>query len=636
MKKLLIGILFILMLSIATVSANPILNLIGNKLVNEGNLLEFDITCSPADSGSNTFSKNVSFGTLRPWNETRKIFSWTPGYNDAGTYSVNFTVSDGNSSDSEVITITVANTNRAPVWTGSIPSQTITEDSSLFVVGDVNSLVNDPDGDTLTFSIGVEDTSKVDCIIDSDGTDLKIQPAADFSGTASCAVRARDNGGLYTDKSFSITVTNTPDAPTITSTAKTTANINEAYSYDVQANDPDGDTLVYSLVTNPDGMTIASNSGLISWTPNATGDYNVKVQVTDGGIPAEQSFVITVDYPLKLEVYDIDVWVDGDSDDSADKTGGTIDKDVRPGSEIKMRVKLKNEYTSTEDVKIEDIEINAVIEGMDDDEDDLEKEASVDYIKPGRSESANLIFDVPLKVEEGEYDMIVTISASDEQRNYDIEVDFIVKVSKKSHDVRISEIILTPETLVCSRHANLEVEVINVGDNDEDVGDKIKLEVEAPELGIDFVKTGIELDSDSGADENTYPKTFSIDLADDFAPGIYIIQAKVYRGTSSMDLVEKELIVEQCTLQTQPSSGTSGGGEGDGNVIVNYTGATLPSGLPPGFEGYVVDAEETSFIGSGWYVAILIIAIVIVLGSGIFLVIKFLVKPKKGMEQFNY
>lgn len=632
MKKILIGILVILMLSIATVSANPTFNLIGNKLVNEGNLLEFDILSSAPDAGSTSFSKNVSFGTLSKYNETKATFSWTPDYDDAGTHSINFTVSDANSSDSEVITITVVNTNRAPIWTGSVPSQSIVEDSGLFLVGDVNGLAYDLDGDTLTFSIGSEDTSKVDCIVDSDGTDLKMQPASNFHGTASCSVRARD-GSLYADSSFNIIVTNLPDAPAITSSAVTTANINETYSYDVNANDPDQDTLVYSLVTAPGGMTIDSNSGLISWTPNATGNYNVKVQVTDGSTTVEQSFTVTVDYPLNLQIYDLDVYVDGSIDESAGKTGGDIDKDVEPESEIKVKVKLKNYYTSSEDVEIQDIEITAIVEGMDEDGDDIEIDETMDDIKPGRSETVYLTFEVPLKVEEGDYDMILTIMASDERRDYDISLDFVIKVDKENHDIRISKADLTPETLICSRKSNLDVEIMNVGTNDEDSSDYIKLDIEATELGINFVKSGIELDRDPDDDENIYSKSLSIDLDQNFAIGAYPIKIRTYRGTSLMDYVEKQLIVEPCTLTQTQTQTQSGGSE---NVQVNVVD-NVSSNLPSEFADYVpVSADETSFSSSGWYVAILVIVILGVLGGGTFLVIKFLIKPKSGMGEFNY
>ena len=84
--------------------------------------------------------------------------------------------------------------------------------------------------------------------------------------------------------------------PTITSTSITTATVAAAYAYTVNATDPDGDTLTYSLTTNPTGMTINSTTGVISWRPTSTqlGNHSVTVEVSDGSLSAIQSFIIKV------------------------------------------------------------------------------------------------------------------------------------------------------------------------------------------------------------------------------------------------------------------------------------------------------------------------------------------------------
>jgi cytochrome c peroxidase len=92
-----------------------------------------------------------------------------------------------------------------------------------------------------------------------------------------------------------VVIANNP--PTITSTAITTAGAGQLYNYDVNATDPDGDALTFSLVTAPAGMTIQAATGLIAWTPTVAqaGPNNVTVRATDpGGLFAEQSFTITV------------------------------------------------------------------------------------------------------------------------------------------------------------------------------------------------------------------------------------------------------------------------------------------------------------------------------------------------------
>ncbi|MCP4607895.1 MAG: hypothetical protein GY845_04175 [Planctomycetes bacterium] len=83
----------------------PVLNSIGNKSVDEGDLLQFTISASDSDSSNLTYSaSNLPSGAS--FNATTKAFSWTP--TGAGTYtSVHFQVSDGSLTDSEDITITV-------------------------------------------------------------------------------------------------------------------------------------------------------------------------------------------------------------------------------------------------------------------------------------------------------------------------------------------------------------------------------------------------------------------------------------------------------------------------------------------------------------------------------------------------
>jgi hypothetical protein len=110
---------------------------------------------------------------------------------------------------------------------------------------------------------------------------------------------AQLNGGMQTCLAVGVTgPVNNP--PTITSTPVTTATVGQAYTYDVNATDPDaGDTLTYSLDVAPAGMTIDSGTGVISWTPVAgqEGANNVTARVTDSGTPplsATQSFQVTV------------------------------------------------------------------------------------------------------------------------------------------------------------------------------------------------------------------------------------------------------------------------------------------------------------------------------------------------------
>jgi len=85
-------------------------------------------------------------------------------------------------------------------------------------------------------------------------------------------------------------------APTITSTPILNAKWNIEYVYDVEADDPDGDILTYSLTVSPKGMTIDPGIGIIEWVPKFEhlGLNDVVVEVSDGEETAIQSFVILV------------------------------------------------------------------------------------------------------------------------------------------------------------------------------------------------------------------------------------------------------------------------------------------------------------------------------------------------------
>ena len=91
-------------------------------------------------------------------------------------------------------------------------------------------------------------------------------------------------------------------APTIPSTEITAAFVETAYTYDVDAIDPDaGDILTYSLSVNPAGMDIDPTTGVIDWTPTAVGNFEVTVEVSDGELTATQDFIITVS-PLSAKI----------------------------------------------------------------------------------------------------------------------------------------------------------------------------------------------------------------------------------------------------------------------------------------------------------------------------------------------
>lgn len=127
----------------------PVLAPIGNKNVNEGQLLSFGasatdgnndpltLTAAPLPSGANFNDNGNGTGT----------FTWTPSFLQSGIYNVLFVVSDGGLADSEQVTITVAEITDPPVANNG--SQDVLED----IPNDFALSATDPDLDDLTFVI---------------------------------------------------------------------------------------------------------------------------------------------------------------------------------------------------------------------------------------------------------------------------------------------------------------------------------------------------------------------------------------------------------------------------------------------------------------------------------------------------
>ncbi len=97
-------------------------------------------------------------------------------------------------------------------------------------------------------------------------------------------------------------------APVIISEPIITATEDQLYLYQIEASDPNGDTLIYSFTIKPEGMDINSESGLISWTPtnNQVGIHQIIVEISDGKQSVTQSFeieVINVNNPPQILSY---------------------------------------------------------------------------------------------------------------------------------------------------------------------------------------------------------------------------------------------------------------------------------------------------------------------------------------------
>jgi archaellum component FlaF (FlaF/FlaG flagellin family) len=208
-----------------------------------------------------------------------------------GSYSVQLKVNDGQL-DSAADQVIINTENSKPVANAG-PNQTAQTGDNVILDG---RLSTDVDSDPLSYvwSLLSKPASSQPELKQHDQVQAILTP--DLPGDYVVQLIVNDSKLNSEPATSLVTVSAKPPlnlAPQITSSALNTAVVAALYQYDVDASDADNDTLTYSLTAYPTGMSINSQTGLISWTPaaNQLGNQSVSVQVSDGkGGSDSQSF----------------------------------------------------------------------------------------------------------------------------------------------------------------------------------------------------------------------------------------------------------------------------------------------------------------------------------------------------------
>jgi hypothetical protein len=111
-----------------------------------------------------------------------------------------------------------------------------------------NATATDPDGDVIEWRLL---TAPAGMSISSTRRTIRWTPTADQVGSQSVTLQAVDPYGGSATQRWTITVHGVNQPPVITSEPPTQAQVNKLYYYGVQASDPDGDALSYSVSISP-------------------------------------------------------------------------------------------------------------------------------------------------------------------------------------------------------------------------------------------------------------------------------------------------------------------------------------------------------------------------------------------------
>lgn len=297
----------------------PVFDAIANQQVTELQPLSFTVNASDPDGNKLTYSAtNLPAGAT--FDPASGFFYWIPGYDQGGSYTVRFQVTDDGTPPGSAtmdVTITVGNVNQPPVLTFPLETQH-------FIPGLSNSLTvtaTDPDGDTLTFDVAdmpqdwwnsylsgpVFDPS-TRIFTWNDPTDLDEYRVL-FRVTDNGTPRMSDYEWVKIQVYNSDVDYELMDSryPVLAPIGNRQVAAGETLSFIVTATDPDGNPLTYNWPATisgkqaPTGFTFDSTgTHQFSWSPETPGNYWLRFSVRDPadhtgyGLSAYEDVVITV------------------------------------------------------------------------------------------------------------------------------------------------------------------------------------------------------------------------------------------------------------------------------------------------------------------------------------------------------
>lgn len=280
------------------VAANTTVGALITSDLDAGNTFTYTLVSGTGSTDNGAF--NISGTNLR--------ISSIPDFETKSSYSIRVRSTDqGGLFFEKSFTVTVNDLNEAPIniaLSANSLNENLVANTSL---GTLSS--TDPDANnTFTYTLVSGAGSTDNLAFNINGSNLRITASPDFETKSSYTVRVRttDQGGLYFEKVFTITVNDLNEVLTDMALSENNVSENVAANTTIGAlssTDEDaGSTFTYTLVsgtgsTDNAAFNISGTNLRISSSPDfeTKSSYSIRVRSTDqGGLFFEKSFTITV------------------------------------------------------------------------------------------------------------------------------------------------------------------------------------------------------------------------------------------------------------------------------------------------------------------------------------------------------
>lgn len=293
--------------------------------------------------------------------------------------------------------------------------------------------------------------------------------------------------------------------------------------------------------------------------------------VSASGVPSVTSTVSLLLKP-RLEITKVTIEVDGDSEKVSD--GETID--VKRGDSITLEIDIENQFSSSSNNDINNIDITVENNDLDIDESD---ELDLDS---GDEDTITFSFSIDDDADDGTETVEIIVDGYDDNNVYHKDVfEFRINVDVPSKEVLIKNADFSPSIVTCDKTATLNIDIKNTGSRDLD---DAMIIVESDDPDFDFTQYMKNIAIDEG---DTYTSRIKINLPEDIAVGYYLFNVKTYYGPSTSDDSDDGIVnleVAACkattpTTTTPPTTTPNAGTDSSTDIVVTEPArTTVPSG----------------------------------------------------------
>ena len=207
--------------------------------------------------------------------------NWLPSQSQIGDQQITIKVTDlGGLSSSKQLNLRIDENqqNLSPfIISAPIQSASANENYNYPVQG------FDADGDVLAYQLL---QAPIAMTINHATGEINWQPQTSDIGIHQITLEVRDSQGAKDTQNYILLVGsfNNPNnqSPSISSTPLVVASQLHPYTYQIIADDADGDALIYAKVAGPAEISVDASTGLLHWIPINSGDETLSISVSDG------------------------------------------------------------------------------------------------------------------------------------------------------------------------------------------------------------------------------------------------------------------------------------------------------------------------------------------------------------------